>query len=307
MALKHSVTCGRVHGAARSAAGPLPGRRRQLHARRRGRSARRPVLTAKVDEFRTNNKALAAKIDGKQAKIDPKQADLATRLAEIETTLETERKEKRTLQRETDRRRFNDAVKDQGRKVGLHPDAVDDMQSRAERAGFRFKDGGVVALDEQWRPGEFQAARGHPAHVVGVDDGPARGRREAPVPAEQGRRRHGRRKRERHPGRRACHRRPVAGVRGGEHREDRGARDHHTEERMMGKPIKFNEANFVWKGWEETDDRPKVLDLHAFRDGDETISCWSMTLMECGFFSLDVWLRVGPASSCVGGDFPFHG
>ena len=106
------------------------------------------VLTTKISEFRTNNKALAAKIDGQQAKIDPKNADLATRLAEIETTLETERKEKRTLQRETDRRRFNDAVKDQGRKVGLHPDAVDDMQSRAERAGFRFKEGGVVALDE---------------------------------------------------------------------------------------------------------------------------------------------------------------
>ena len=62
----------------------------------------------------------------------------------------------------------------------------------------------------------------------------------------------------------------------------------------MAEPIRFPEANFVWKGWEADETRDEVLDLHSYKDESQTISCWKMTFKERlkVLFSGNVWLHV---------------
>ena len=48
----------------------------------------------------------------------------------------------------------------------------------------------------------------------------------------------------------------------------------------MAKPIQFQEANMVWKGWPADTERTEVLDLPAHRSGDQTISCWKLSWLE---------------------------
>ena len=80
----------------------------------------------------------------------------------------------------------------------------------------------------------------------------------------------------------------------------------------MGKPVKFDESNFVWKGWpaDAATGREAVLDLHSFRDGKgETVSCWKMSWWERVqiLFTGKVWLGVAGHHPpvWVSGLFPF--
>ena len=62
----------------------------------------------------------------------------------------------------------------------------------------------------------------------------------------------------------------------------------------------FPEANMVWKGWPGTKDKPKVLDMPAYRDKAQSISCWKLSFKERlkALFTGRIWLYV------LGGDQP---
>ena len=62
----------------------------------------------------------------------------------------------------------------------------------------------------------------------------------------------------------------------------------------MSKPISFEQANTVWRGWPKDEERDEVLDLPAFREGPMTISAWKMTWRErCkALFTGVLWLHV---------------
>ena len=78
----------------------------------------------------------------------------------------------------------------------------------------------------------------------------------------------------------------------------------------MSKPISFKEANFTWKGWPKDEGREEVLDLPAFRDGQQTISAWELTFRErCKALLTGVlWLHVygHQPPVYVSSDYPFE-
>lgn len=78
----------------------------------------------------------------------------------------------------------------------------------------------------------------------------------------------------------------------------------------MARPIEFSEQNFTWRGWSETQNRPEVGDLPSFKEGDQTISCWRLTLWERFVVAISgrVWLRVRGKQPpvCVEGTYPFE-
>lgn len=57
----------------------------------------------------------------------------------------------------------------------------------------------------------------------------------------------------------------------------------------MATPREFDRSNMTWKG-----PAPGIGDLPAFREGDETISCWQLTPEERDEIAEEgvVWLRV---------------
>ena len=77
----------------------------------------------------------------------------------------------------------------------------------------------------------------------------------------------------------------------------------------MAASVEFEEANTVWRGWAEDEDRPAVDDLPAHQDEQRSISCWQLTAEELaevartGRVWLHVWGRQPPVY--VGGDYPF--
>ena len=79
----------------------------------------------------------------------------------------------------------------------------------------------------------------------------------------------------------------------------------------MARPIQFQEANMVWKGWPADSERTEVLDLPAYRSSaGQTISCWKLSWRErlhMLFYGV-VWLYVygqqPPVS--IGGIKPFE-
>ena len=62
----------------------------------------------------------------------------------------------------------------------------------------------------------------------------------------------------------------------------------------MGRPSNFPQSNFTWKGWPADEDREEVLDLPAYRDENQTISCWALTADELAEVQKTgkVWLHI---------------
>lgn len=72
----------------------------------------------------------------------------------------------------------------------------------------------------------------------------------------------------------------------------------------------FKESNMVWKGWPASDGRVEVLDMPAYRDKTQSISCWKLTFWERvrALFTGRIWLYVlgdGQPPVYVTGEYPF--
>ena len=80
----------------------------------------------------------------------------------------------------------------------------------------------------------------------------------------------------------------------------------------MAKPTEFPEQNFVLKGGETDDDKPKVLDLPCHRTDALTISCWKLDKSEIEEIAKTgkVWLYImggGHPPVMIAGQSPFEG
>ena len=108
---------------------------------------------AKIKEMRDNNIRLMKERDDKKPKVED--VGVAEQLAEMRSQMKevtdklaaSEKREKDALSR-ANRADFTTKLREVGNKHGLIPAAVDDMQRRAEAAGFRMEEGNAVAKNE---------------------------------------------------------------------------------------------------------------------------------------------------------------
>lgn len=126
-------------------------------ARREAREARE-----RVDEFRDNNNRYKRERDEARAAVkkakkdkegsDGEKSELEQSVEAIRTELNTEKEARQAAERRANTATLRDTLRSVGEPMGMDPTGLQDVQRRAEAAGFTVRNGEVVRLDSDGKP-----------------------------------------------------------------------------------------------------------------------------------------------------------